>query len=151
VAKKKKKAKPRRSRTVVKLPTQCDPDADDIQVRRQKFLAVLYEGLNSKEDILERWQGEIIKPIYYDATLLTDEHKKLLVSWWKHYKSTILNDDHETAETVILKIRTDAFINTLRNLFHPVRYGRSVSKQVIKLIDGLGKARRSANQSDQVK
>lgn len=150
MAKKKKKAKPRR-RTVVKLPTQCDPDADDVQVRRQKFLAVLYEGLNTKEEILERWQGEIIKPIYYDATLLTDEHKKLLVSWWKHYKSTILNDDHETTETVILKIRTDAFINTLRDLFRPVRYGRSVSKKVIKLIDGLGKARRSANHSDQVK
>lgn len=151
MAKKKKKAKPRRRRTVVKLPTQCDPDVEDIQVRRQKCLAVLYEGLNTKEEILKRWQDEIIKPIYYDATLLTDEHKKWLVQWWKHYKSTILNDDHETAETVILKITTEAFIGTLADLFRPVRYRRSVFKKVYKLIDGFGEAQRSANHSDQVK
>ena len=65
------------------------------------------------------------------------------------YKHTILNDDHETAETVILKICTDAFINTLRDLFRPVRYSRSVSKKVYELIDGLGKARRSAPQSSE--
>jgi hypothetical protein len=151
MAKKKKKATPRRRRTVVKSPTQYDPDAEDIQVRRQKFLAVLYEGLNTKEEILKRWQDEIIKPIYYDATLLTDEHKKLLVWWWKMYKHQILNDDHETAETVILKITTEVFIGTLADLFRPVRYRRSVFKKVCKLIDGFGEAQRSANHSDQVK
>ena len=56
MAKRKKKAKPRRRRTVVTPPTQCDVYADDIQVLKQKWLAVLYEGLNSKEEILERWQ-----------------------------------------------------------------------------------------------
>jgi hypothetical protein len=67
------------------------------------------------------------------------------------YKHQILNDDHETAGTVILKITTEAFINTLTDLFRPVTYKRSVSKKVFALIDGLGKARRSASPSEQVK
>lgn len=69
--------------------------------------------------------------------------------WWKGYKRNILTDDHETVETVILKIKTDAFIDTLTHLFRPVRYRNSVLKRVFELVDGLGKARRQATPSDQ--
>lgn len=143
MAKRKKKAKPRRRRAVATPPSQCKDDADDIQVRRQKKLARLYAGLNTKEEIVQRWEDEIIAPIHDDAELITDEHARLLASWWKGYKRTILTDDHETVESVILKIQTDAFIDTLRNLFRPVRYSRSVFRRVYELVDGLGKARGS--------
>ena len=149
MAKKKKKAKPRRRRAVATPPPQCGADTDDIQVLKQKRFAVLYEGLNTKEEILKRWEDEIIAPIHDDEELLTEEHTRLLVWWWSLYKSGILKDDHETVETVILKIKTDAFIDTLRDLFRPVRYGRSVYKRVFELVDGLGKARRPVTPPDQ--
>lgn len=142
MAKRKKKAKPRRRRAVATPPPQREADADDIQVRHQQRLAPLYDGLNTKKEILERLEDELIAPIHDHKTLLTDEHARLLASWWMGYKRTILNDAHETAETVILKITTDAFIDTLKNLFKPVRYGRSVYKRVYELVDGLGEARR---------
>ena len=151
MAKKKKKAKPRRRSAVASPPPQCGANTDDIQVLKQKRFAPLYEGLNTKEEILRRWEDEIITPIHDDPTLITDDHARTLASWWMGYKRNILNEDKETAETVILKIRTDAFIDTLRNLFRPVRYSRSVFKRVYELVDGLGKARRPANPSDQVK
>jgi hypothetical protein len=151
MAKKTPKAKPRRRRAVATPPPQCGADTDDIQVLKQKRMAVLYEGLNTKEEILERWEDEIIVPIGDDAELITDEHAGLLASWWRGYKRDILADPHETVETVILKITTDAFIHTLRDLFRPVRYSRSVFKRVYELVDGLGKARRSANLSDEMK
>ena len=149
MAKRKKKAKPRRRRTVVTLPTQCGANTDDIQVLKQKRFAPLYEGLNTKEAILRRWEDEILAPIHDDAELLTEEHAELLVLWWREYKRNILTNDHETVETVILKIKTDAFIDTRRNLFRPVRYSRSVYKRVYELVDGLGKARRSTPHSSE--
>jgi hypothetical protein len=149
MAKKKKTAKPRRRRAVATPPPQCGADTDDIQVLKQKRFAVLYEGLNTKEEILRRWEDDILAPIHDDAELLTEEHAELLVLWWREYKSGILKDDHETVETVILKIKTDAFIDTLRDLFRPVRYGRSVYKRVCELVDGLGKARRPVTPPDQ--
>jgi len=149
MAKRKKKAKPRRRRAVASPPPQCGANTDDIQVLKQKRFAPLYEGLNTKEEILRRWEDEILAPIHDDAELLTEEHAGLLVRWWSLYKSGILKDDHETVETVILKIKTDAFVDTLTRLFRPVRYRNSVLKRVFQLVDGLGKARRPATPSDQ--
>ena len=149
MAKKKKTAKPRRRRAVATPPPQCGADTDDIQVLKQKRFAVLYEGLNTKEEILERWEDEIIAPIHDDPTLITDEHARSLASWWMGYKRNILNEDNETAETVILKITTDAFVDTLTRLFRPVRYRNSVLKRVFALVDGLGKARRSTPTSSE--
>jgi hypothetical protein len=151
MAKKKKTAKPRRRRAVATPPPQCGADTDDIQVLKQKRFAVLYEGLNTKEEILERWEDEILAPIHDEEGLLTEEHAELLVLWWREYKRNIFTNDHETVETVILKIKTDAFVDTLTRLFRPVRYRNSVLKRVYELIDGLGKARRSANPSDEMK
>lgn len=149
MAKRKKKAKPRRRRAVASPPPQCGANTDDIQVLKQKRFAPLYEGLNTKEEILRRWEDEILAPIHDDAELLTEEHAGLLVRWWSLYKSGILKDDHETVETVILKIKTDAFVDTLTRLFRPVRYRNSVLKRVFQLVDGLGKARRSTPHSSE--
>jgi hypothetical protein len=149
MAKRKKKVKPLRRRAVASPPPQCGAETDDIQVLKQKRFAPLYEGLNTKEEILRRWEDEILAPIHDDAELLTEEHAELLVLWWREYKRNILTNDHETVETVILKIKTDAFIDRLRDLFKPVRYGRSVYKRVFELVDGLGKARRPVTPPDQ--
>ena len=149
MAKRKKKAKPRRRRVIASPPPQCGANTDDIQVLKQKRFAPLYEGLNTKQEILKRWEDEIIAPIHDDAELITEEHARLLVFWWREYKRNILTNDHETVETVILKIKTDAFVDRLTHLFRPVRYRNSVLKRVFQLVDGLGNARRPATPSDQ--
>lgn len=71
MAKRKKKANPRRRRAVAKPPPQCGANTDDIQVLKQKRFAPLYEGLNTKEEILRRWEDEILAPIHDDADKAT--------------------------------------------------------------------------------
>ena len=71
------------------------------------------------------------------------------VRWWRGYKNNILANADETAETVIIKIRTGALFEWVEECFRPIRNRKLASANGHKILRGLGKARRPATPSDQ--
>jgi hypothetical protein len=139
MAKRKKKAKPRRRRAVATPPPQFGADTEDIETRYQKRLARLYDGVSTKEEILERVQTELIRPLY---DWLIGEDAKRLVLWWRNYKQKIITDDHETTETVIIKIRTGALLDCVAERFSRASERNAVRDKSEDLLYALTIARR---------
>lgn len=146
MAKRKKKAKPRRRRAVASPPQQCEdyPDAD-LPCSERIFIP-LYYGLNTKEEIIQSVEDKLIEPLF-DS--LAEELAVPFAEWWRGYKRNILSNEDETAETVIIKIRSRALFDCVVKWFHPIRNRKLASANAHKILHGLGKARRPATPSDQ--
>lgn len=146
MAKRKKKAKPRRRRAVTTPPPSCEdyPDAD--LPCSQRIFVPLYRGLNTKEEIIQSVEDKLIEPLF-DS--LAEELAVPFAEWWRGYKRNILSNEDETAETVIIKIRSRALFDCVVKWFHPIRNRKLASANAHKILHGLGKARRPATSSDQ--
>lgn len=146
MAKRKKKAKPRRRRAVASPPPRCeDYPVDDLPCMERIFVP-LYYGLNTKEEIIQSVEDKLIEPLF-DS--LAEELAVPFAEWWRGYKRNILSNEDETAETVIIKIRSRALFDCVVKWFHPIRNRKLASANAHKILHGLGKARRPATSSDQ--
>jgi hypothetical protein len=146
MAKRKKKAKPRRRRAVVKPPPRYTDYPDDDLACNERIFVPLYHGLNTKEEIIQSVQDKLIKPLFYS---LTEELAVPFAKWWRGYKRNILANEDETAETVIIKIRSRALFDCVVKWFHPIRNRKLASANAHKILHGLGKARRSTPPSSE--
>lgn len=146
MAKRKKKAKPRRRRAVATPPPRYNDYPDDGLACSERIFVPLYRGLNTKEEIIQSVEDKLIEPLF-DS--LTEELAVPFAEWWRGYKRNILSNEDETAETVIIKIRSRALFDCVVKWFHPIRNRKLASANAHKILHGLGKARRPATPSDQ--
>lgn len=90
------------------------PSGPDIQELRIKTLSSLYDGMDSKEKILDSIEDKIVEPIY--DKMESDEDAEYFGNWWKSFKSERSRDAEETVESLIVRINSGAmFDDILKN------------------------------------
>ncbi|NBT57453.1 hypothetical protein EBT16_01595 [bacterium] len=90
------------------------PLGPDIQELRIKTLSSLYDGMDSKEKVLNSIEDKIIEPAF--DLMDSDEDAEYFARWWRSFKRERLKDDQEDFASLVTRINSGAmFDDILRN------------------------------------
>lgn len=93
------------------------PRGPDIQELRIKTLSALYDGMNSKENILKSIEDKIVEPVFNIMSESDDDDDaEYFANWWKSFKRERLRDEQEDTDSLIVRINSGAmFDDILKN------------------------------------